>query len=252
MLRYLYGDSLQDYPILSASMFRDRADQFAKRLGWDVRVDANGEERDEYDLLNPLYVIWQRPDGTHGGSMRFLPTVERTMVNDCFPYLLGGGKIASPLIWECTRFCLNREGAGRTAAALMLAGGEIMKWFGVKHFVGVFDNRMVRIYRRIGACPEVLGSSGVGREKISVGLWEYSDEHMEQVRSSSGISEKDATKWMQQSLLAMGERNETKKLISNSDPVLLHSSASSDYAKTNESPISENICSPHAVDHAAA
>ena len=55
-----------------------------------------------------------------------------------FSHLLGGGTLVSPLIWECTRFCLNR-GAGRhVAAALMLGGGEVMQNFSVEHFVGVF------------------------------------------------------------------------------------------------------------------
>jgi N-acyl-L-homoserine lactone synthetase len=37
-----------------------------------------GQERDRYDDLNPLYVIWQEHDGRHAGSMRFLPTTGRT------------------------------------------------------------------------------------------------------------------------------------------------------------------------------
>ena len=37
-----------------------------------------------------------------------------------------------------------------------------MEGFGVEHFVGVFDARMVRIYRRIGSFPEVLGQKGEG------------------------------------------------------------------------------------------
>ncbi|MEL6416981.1 MAG: acyl-homoserine-lactone synthase, partial [Pseudomonadota bacterium] len=149
MLRYVYATDLHKYPELARTMFEDRADQFKSRLGWDVRVDSLGHERDVYDALNPLYVIWEEPDGRHGGSMRFLPTVGRTMVNDHFGHLTTG-PIVSPFIWECTRFCLAR-GAGRhVAAALTLAGGEIMKNFNVDHFVGVFDARMTRIYRLIG------------------------------------------------------------------------------------------------------
>ncbi|GHF64118.1 hypothetical protein GCM10017056_39140 [Seohaeicola zhoushanensis] len=168
MLRYLYADQFASHPRLAQSMFADRATQFAGRLGWPVTVDAKGEERDLYDSLNPLYVIWEEPGGRHGGSMRFLPTTGRVMVNDIFAHLTGGA-ITSPLIWECTRFCLAPEVGPRVAAALMLGGGEIMARFGVRHFVGVFDARMVRIYRAICASPEVLGSTGEGREQISVG-----------------------------------------------------------------------------------
>ncbi|WP_050929121.1 acyl-homoserine-lactone synthase [Aestuariivita boseongensis] len=188
MLRYLYGHDLHLHPKLSTSMFRDRADQFSARLGWDVHVNANGEERDDYDALDPLYVIWQRPDGAHGGSMRFLPTTGPVMVNEVFGHLTGGAPIQSPLIWECTRFCLSRDAGPRVAAALMLGGGEIMRGFGIRHFAGVFDRRMERIYRAIGSWPEILGSEGEGRDRISVGLWSFDADAQSRVATRAGIS----------------------------------------------------------------
>lgn len=199
MIRYLYADQLAQEPALARAMFRDRADQFHTRLGWEVRVDENGEERDEYDRLNPLYVIWQEADGGHGGSMRFLPTTGRTMVNDHFSHLTDGVMIQSPLIWECTRFCLSRGASAQVSAALMLAGGEIMQNFGVRHFVGVFDARMVRIYRRIGASPEVLGSDGEGRARISVGLWDFTPEAQARVAEAAGIPAAQSRQWFNQS-----------------------------------------------------
>jgi acyl homoserine lactone synthase len=197
MIRYVYADQLDKFPKLRDSMFRDRADQFKTRLGWDVNVDENGFERDQYDDLNPLYVIWENADGTHGGSMRFLPTTGRTMVNEHFTDILGGGTIVSPLIWECTRFCLSRDAESRVAAALMLAGGEIMQGFGVAHFAGVFDARMVRIYRLIGSSPEVLGSTGEGRDKISVGLWEFTPDAQAKVAAKAGVPLAQSRHWFE-------------------------------------------------------
>ena len=199
MIRYLYGDQLKDYPKLAETMFVDRADQFKTRLDWDVTVEENGFERDQYDTLNPLYVIYEKPDGSHGGSMRLLPSTGRTMVNEHFADILGGGEVRSPFIWECTRFCLSRTAEARTAAALMLAGGEVMENFGVKHFVGVFDARMVRIYRMIGASPEILGSEGAGREKISVGLWSFTDSARARVAHKAGVSEILSRQWFERS-----------------------------------------------------
>jgi N-acyl-L-homoserine lactone synthetase len=123
MLRYIYADSLHQHPRLARTMFEDRADQFKTRLGWEVRVSDEGQERDGYDDLNPLYVIWQDDDGRHAGSMRFLPTTGRTMVNEHFAHIMGGGTVVSPRIWECTRFCLARGADSRVAAGLMLGGG---------------------------------------------------------------------------------------------------------------------------------
>ncbi|WP_342076639.1 acyl-homoserine-lactone synthase [Yoonia sp. SS1-5] len=199
MLRYIYANQLTQYPDLQASMHRDRAAQFATRLKWDVTVDAKGWERDEYDDLNPLYVIWVNDDGTHGGSMRFLPTTERTMVEDHFSNLLNGTDIRSPFIWECTRFCLGQKSSPRIAAAMMLAGGELMRAFSLTHLLGVFDPRMVRIYSMIGASPEVLGSAGEGRDKISVGLWAFRPEDRRKVLRRAGLSSAISEHWFNRS-----------------------------------------------------
>jgi acyl homoserine lactone synthase len=195
MLRYIYADQLHYYPKLARTMFCDRADQFSNRLGWQVSVDETGAERDQYDDLCPLYVIWEQPDGSHGGSMRLLPTTGPVMVNQVFGHLTGGAPITSPLIWECTRFCLARGAGGNVAAALMLAGGEVMTGFGVRHFAGVFDARMVRIYRAIGSSPEILGSEGHGRDKISVGLWEFSKQARARVALRAGLSPELSRLW---------------------------------------------------------
>ena len=199
MLRYIYGTDLHTFPALRDAMFRDRADQFKTRLGWEVSVDATGVERDRYDDLNPLYVIWEEPDGSHGGSMRFLPTTGPVMINDHFGHLTGGVPIASPRIWECTRFCLSRGAGSHVAAALMLGGGEIMQNFDVDHFVGVFDARMVRIYRMIGSSPEVLGSEGTGRSQISVGLWQFDPDAKAAVAQRAGVSPQLSRQWFDRS-----------------------------------------------------
>ena len=199
MLRYLYADQLDRHPKLARQMFLDRTDQFKTRLGWDVTVDAQGLEKDSYDALNPLYVIWEDADGRHGGSMRFLPTTGPVMVNDHFGHLISG-PIRSPLIWECTRLCLRRGAGAHVAAALMLGGGEIMRGFGVKHFAGVFDARMVRIYRMIGSSPEVLGSEGEGRDRISVGLWDFSVEAQAMVSARAGVTPQQSRFWFDQAM----------------------------------------------------
>ena len=204
MIRYLYGDQLATQPLLADSMFRDRADQFATRLKWAVEVDAQGEERDEYDALNPLYVIWETSAGGHGGSMRLMPTVGRTMVNDHFSHLTDGVRIESPFIWECTRFCLARDAGPGVAAALMLAGGEVMRGFGVEHYVGVFDARMVRIYRMIGASPEIVGSQGTGADRISVGLWDFTPEAQARVAQRAGVSPELSRHWFERAFGGAG------------------------------------------------
>lgn len=122
------------------------------------------------------------------------------MINDHFNHLLNGDKVQSPDIWECTRFCLSRGAPSKVAAALMLGGGEIMRHFGIAQFAGVFDARMVRIYRQIGASPIVLGSEGAGRDQISVGLWAFSDAARYRVAQRAGLSPALSDLWFRRSL----------------------------------------------------
>ncbi len=200
MLRYIYGRDLWCEPKLQETMHLDRADQFQRRLGWAVSVDNRGWECDEYDRDETLYVIWVMPDGTHGGSMRFIPSSGQTMVNDHFGSLLGGRVVIDPLIWECTRYCLRDGVPSRVAAALMLAGGELMRAYDLTHLLGVFDARMIRIYRMIGASPDVLGSSGTGRDQISVGLWQYRPCDRVNVLRRAGLSSQMSEHWFYRSM----------------------------------------------------
>jgi acyl homoserine lactone synthase len=191
VIKYLYADTTQYFPELASQMFRDRARQFRDRLHWEVVVDADGFERDVYDQMNPLYVIAQNPDGRHAGSMRFLPTTAETMVNDHFLHLTQGVHISSPLIWECTRFCLAPHSHTNTAAALMMAGCELGLRLGLHHAVGVFDASMARVYRRLGWAPDVLGSA----DNICVGLWEFSRLAQETVAARAGLDVGLAARW---------------------------------------------------------
>ncbi len=195
MLRYIYADDLKNFPKLQDSMFRHRAAQFRDRLNWDVSVNEKGWEMDEYDALNPLYVIWENADGTHGGSMRFLPTTGRTMVNDHFVHLTEGVRIQSPLIWECTRFCLAPDADRKITARLVIGAGEVMENFCLEHFVGVFDPRMERIYRLLGVNPDVIGRSGDGAEEIGVGLWEFVEGARDRVHGRAQVSQEESRRW---------------------------------------------------------
>lgn len=202
MIRFVYGDQLTTVPYLAESMFKDRAEQFATRLGWDVDVNEYGWEKDEYDRLNPLYIIWEDAAGRHAGSMRTLPTIGRTMTNEHFLHLTGGVSITSPLIWECTRFCLAPGADSKVAAGLLMAGLELGLRFGLDQALGVFDARMPRIYGRLGHSPSVIGTSGGGRDAISVGLWDVTEAAQAEISRRSGISVGLVQRWFEDSFHA--------------------------------------------------
>lgn len=202
MLRFIHGRDLAAHPQLARAMFRHRAIQFHDRLGWEVTVDAAGEERDQYDPLDPLYVIWEPHPGTHGGSMRLMPTMGRTMINEHFAHLLPGCALRDPQVWECTRFCLAPGASARVPALLMLGGGEVIGAFGLTHYAGVFDAAMIRIYRLIGASPRVIGHSGDGRDRISAGVWTSTNKDRARVARRAGVSPELAAHWLRRSGIA--------------------------------------------------
>lgn len=190
MIRFMYGNELDAAPELRRSMHMDRSFQFSQRLKWDVSVNDEGEERDQYDQLNPLYIVVEDSNGSHAGSMRLLPTVGPTMVNDHFLHLTDGVAIQSPMIWECTRLCLGPSSTRGTASALLAAGAKVMLEFNVLHYVGVFDTRMIRIYARLGASPTIVGCSGNQSDQIAVGLWEFDDQKFHRLCLNGGVSPK--------------------------------------------------------------
>lgn len=207
MIRYLYASQLAAHPRLADSMFSDRRRQFAERLKWDLRVNERGWEQDEYDRMNPLYILVEREDGSHGASMRVMPTIGRTMVNDHFRDLNDGVAITGPWIWECTRFCISpRTGqdARRAAGTLMLGGQELGLRFGLRLSLGVYDARMTRIYRSIGWEPRFVGASGEGRERICLGLWPFGASIRARIAERAGLDALAAAPWFDAAFPATG------------------------------------------------
>jgi N-acyl-L-homoserine lactone synthetase len=173
MIRYILGTELWMHPNLARTMFRDRAQQFSKRLKWNVDVDRNGFERDQYDDLNPIYVLIEDMDGNHSGSMRLLPTTGRTMINEHFATALNDGPLHDPKTLECTRFCLSPNSNSRTALKLFSGAGRLMQELGATSFVAVFDSSMQRKYRLSGVPPEILGETVLDSSKIIAGRWHF-------------------------------------------------------------------------------
>lgn len=186
MIRYISGTDLWLQPTLAQSMFRDRASQFSERLKWDVAVDKRGYERDQYDTLNPIYVIVENDEGQHAGSLRLLPTTGRTMINEYFSNALEGGPIISSTTWECTRFCLSPSANPRTAPMLIASAARLLQEFEITTLVAVFDKFMLRKYRLSGVMPEILGEGRNAGSLILAGRWQFNQRKLnDQMRRGS-------------------------------------------------------------------
>ncbi len=134
-------------------MFQQRYRVFRQRMGWKVAGEL-GEERDEFDALDPIYLLAFGDQLELVGSWRFLPTTGRYMLRNVFPQLISGMKAPyHPLIWEGSRFAVEgRSARGRTSSELLCAVTETCIELGIRELITVYDARMERLLPRLG-CP---------------------------------------------------------------------------------------------------
>lgn len=177
------------------AMFRLRYRVFKERLAWEVECQ-DGMERDRFDDLDPVYLIYRGESGAVEGCVRLLPTLGPNMLRDTFPILLDGARAPeSPAIWESSRFSLDTETTKRTSAGLCPATHELfagmiefgLAW-GLAYIVTVTDARVERILRRAGWPLARIGSPHRLGDTIAVaGLLEVSHSALAEVRAIGGL-----------------------------------------------------------------
>ncbi len=170
-------------------MFRLRARVFAERLKWDVSV-VDGKERDRFDDLAPVYLIHTDEEGREvRGSLRLLPTTGPTVLADFFSDTLPDAtQLSAPTIWECTRFCVDEDRLRHrdqiVASRALISGlGSVALAAGIDSVLGNFDDRMLRLYRRIGCEVDVLGSTHRYGAPVYLGMFPVSQAILAQVNA---------------------------------------------------------------------
>jgi acyl homoserine lactone synthase len=181
-------------------MFRDRAAQFVDRLKWSaLSVDSRGWERDEYDALDPLYVVWELDDGNHGASMRLLPMDGPNMIHDHFGNVVQRHSHRSADIWECSRFVVSENANSSAVSALFVAAGEFFLRDYAKAFVGLFDRRMLRVYKMMKNFPEIIGATDGTEDWVAAGVWKMSIPVWERSMTRLGITKCVSQSWFEES-----------------------------------------------------
>lgn len=112
-------------------MHQLRARVFANRLGWQVKIEY-GRERDEYDALNPTYILALTDQGGVAACAPLLPTTGPTMLSRTFPQLLPGGRLSGKTTMiESSRFCVGTRVEGR--------GGRFLQEATLTMFAGMIE-----------------------------------------------------------------------------------------------------------------
>jgi acyl homoserine lactone synthase len=185
------GSDRPHFPRETDQMFRLRANVFAHRLGWDVKV-RDGWEIDEFDDLNPLYIL-SVDKSVVMGCLRLLPTTGPTLLRGPLSFLFDDSvDIRSPLIFECTRLATNPGvqsssvgGVSRTMLELLAATCQNMMNAGILQVLGVIDERTLPIYRLAGWAPTIVARSRKDPTIIAA-LWEVRQEVLERLTATIG------------------------------------------------------------------
>lgn len=186
------------FPMVLDQMFRLRARVFAGRLGWDVTIN-DGREEDQFDALDPAYVIGLDETGNVVACVRALQTTGPHMLSDVFHAILDGEPpLRSATLWESTRFCVDTErlGRGRTRGSVTYATSELMLGAveyamrsGISDVVTVIDPVMDRVLKRSGNAPYDYVGKTVNMGKVSAlaGLLDCTEERAARIREVAGI-----------------------------------------------------------------
>lgn len=196
MIKLVQGLECNSQPRLTNAMYRMRAETFSERLGWDVKV-KDGMEIDEFDAINPLYLLAVDSHDNLKGSLRLLPTTGKNMLQDVFSELLDNGEtVRSPLIWESTRFCVSKSAAlertpnklNRTTGELLAGIVEVGMLAGLQSVVSVYDARMKRVLQTAGCPATQIGTpKKIGKVTTYAGLFAIDVAMLERIRCASGI-----------------------------------------------------------------
>ena len=198
MIIVVDGTNRDRYSGLLDQMFELRARVFGGRLGWEVEV-VNGKEVDQFDALNPAYVIGVNEEGRVVSCVRALQTTGPHMLSDVFTSILDGQPpLRSPTIWESTRFCVDtevldrgnsRNSVGYATCELMTGSLEYAQESGISDIVTVIDPVMNRVLKRSDCAPyDYLGKTvPMGKVSAMAALLDCTDERIEKIRAFAGI-----------------------------------------------------------------
>lgn len=198
MIRLISGSHRADFPREIAQMHEIRKRTFYDRLHWQVKT-LRSWEIDEFDALNPLYLLSLGDDDAVRGSLRLLPTTGPNMLADVFPELLPNGlHIESATIWESSRFSVDQEAASersenllnRTTGELLIGIVEVGMLAGLTEVVSVYDAMFARILKRANCAAELIGKPArIGDIMGYAALFEISDRMLQNLRKAAGITE---------------------------------------------------------------
>lgn len=196
MMYMITSDRFGEFANEIAEMHRLRYRVFKERLGWDVTVSGD-MEIDEYNSLEPVYLLLRNYAGGVQGCVRLLPSTGPTMLRNSFPALLEfEPEPVRRTVWESSRFCLDIDAAAQKAelglshSTFELFAGmcEFGLARGLTDIVTVTDVLVERMVRRIGIPWRRLGHpKRIGKSLAVAGVAEVSWDTLSRIRRAGSL-----------------------------------------------------------------
>lgn len=197
-----YANSKKLSPNLVQSMFNLREKVFKGRLGWDV-TSIDGKEKDEFDELNPVYMLSSNNSHQLEGCWRLLPTTGSYMLKDVFPQLLRGEEVPEDEhIWELSRLAVAPQSEHyRMKANLNEVTFDMFRNVydfavenNIKRYVVVTSAAIERLLRQVGIPTQRFGDGKLTRigKVTSVCVWVDINEQFRQAVYSPYHIDKEA------------------------------------------------------------
>jgi acyl homoserine lactone synthase len=175
------GTAQQIGPQLWAELLRYRYRVFVEALGWPLCCKV-GQEQDEFDRDDTVYVVASRGDGRVVGSARLLPTTRPYLIAKIGGGLWPDGRLpCADDVWELSRFAavdvdgtwgdvrarLYSEAAYALLAECLACAGRL----GARSLITASPVGVVRLlrhacvqHRTLGAASRINGERLVGLE----------------------------------------------------------------------------------------
>lgn len=181
-------------------MHRLRARVFKDTLKWDVDVNPDGLEVDQFDLPETVYLLAVNRKGRVVGNWRMLPTDGPTMIRDVWPEFMESLPLPSdPDVFEVSRFAVhspeeNTEEAMRenqqALGEMFCALTEVCIMTGIRQIYTLYDQRIAKVIQRIDCHPAEVSSQILIKDMLcQTGMFYTNEAMLERLRAATGIQQ---------------------------------------------------------------
>lgn len=179
-------------------MHRLRKRVFKDRLQWDVTVNAQGLEIDQFDIPEAVYLLHLNAQRRVTGSWRLLSCAGPTMLRDIWPeYLQNLPMPARNDCIEVSRFAVDcpadspkqiiletQQAIGEMFCALT----EFCLRIGIQHIYTLYDARIAKVIQKIDCTPETVSDSmPIDGMNCQAGMFRTDMRMLQKLRAATGI-----------------------------------------------------------------